>query len=680
MLAYLIFAAALILGAATLVIVRRAAGARAKQVRSGAAGPDVFLSYSHREATAARTIADALRDRGVAILEDATLHAGSDYSDPVRRQLDASGAVLVVVGSEGLSQWQQREVDYALERKGGGLVLIAALLPGATPPSQLASSVQMVDLRSGFDANAFDLLARSLHGAPEPPPSVGAGDAPASPRADDVRFTVYRPAAVPPARWCEMLVFAHRTELPPDAPPGTPTAADRVREEAERLLGARARGYARIAEDSAAPVVRATQLVFVPEVDGVEFNPPRAPIDWLDDVHSVLFRLRADEALEGLTARGRLAIYGGPLLLAEMALVIPVSASAAEAATRADVHGSVAPYRRVFASYSHQDEAIVRQVEGYARMFGDDYLRDVTALRVGEHWDERIERLIEDADVFQLFWSWNALKSDYVRREWRHALALGRAHFVRPVYWEDPLPAVPEQDLPPADLRALHFQRLPFETTPTHAAAPGFTPAPARPSSAPRRPRPLFAAPLGAAAMVMLAIAGVAIVNRTAEPPPPAVSAEQGDPPVVPRPDPRTSETSRPPPNVSTIAPPPVAAGPGPIAGGLVVARLVVPSADAELRSVAQQLSEELAAGAPVLAPVVDSITLAAALSAARREDVRRLLTGELARLNGDVVVHVRVVDAETARTVLAEDYRTSATADLEELAARIRADIALVR
>ena len=60
--------------------------------------------------------------------------------------------------------------------------------------------------------------------------------------------------------------------------------------------------------------------------------------------------------------------------------------------------------------------------------------------------------------MFQLFWSWNALSSPLVREEWRQALALNRPHFVRPVYWEEPLPE--RAGLPPVELKRLHFQRV----------------------------------------------------------------------------------------------------------------------------------------------------------------------------------------------------------------------------
>ena len=77
--------------------------------------------------------------------------------------------------------------------------------------------------------------------------------------------------------------------------------------------------------------------------------------------------------------------------------------------------------------------------------------------------------MIKQADVFQLFWSWNALKSPLVREEWRQALALNRPHFIRPVYWEEPLPE--QAGLPPAELRRLHFQRVYPTAVPAEACS-----------------------------------------------------------------------------------------------------------------------------------------------------------------------------------------------------------------
>src|SRR5262249_9712562 len=62
------------------------------------------------------------------------------------------------------------------------------------------------------------------------------------------------------------------------------------------------------------------------------------------------------------------------------------------------------------------------------------------------------------------FWSRNSMTSSFVRSEWEYALSLNRASFIRPVYWEVPMPESPDLGLPPDTLRALHFHRILFES------------------------------------------------------------------------------------------------------------------------------------------------------------------------------------------------------------------------
>ncbi|MFN8561706.1 MAG: toll/interleukin-1 receptor domain-containing protein [Anaerolineae bacterium] len=110
-------------------------------------------------------------------------------------------------------------------------------------------------------------------------------------------------------------------------------------------------------------------------------------------------------------------------------------------------------YQSIFCSYSHKDTQIVERVERVYKALGMTFLRDVVTLRSGQDWDAELLRLIEQADIFQLFWSSAASQSQAVRKEWLHALSLKRQDraFIRPVFWEQPMP-------PPApELAAIHF-------------------------------------------------------------------------------------------------------------------------------------------------------------------------------------------------------------------------------
>src|SRR5262249_45260700 len=165
--------------------------------------------------------------------------------------------------------------------------------------------------------------------------------------------------------------------------------------------------------------------------------------------------------LDGQTARGRLTVFLGGIILAEVNLSIPVDSSH-RTGSKTNPHEveRARPYRRIFASYSRKDGWVVEQFTKYAGALGDEYVKKHIPLRAGEEWSGKLQRLIEEADIFQLFWSTNSMRSPFVRREWEHALSLRRPNFIRPCYWENPLPTCPEKNLPPEELRRLRFQRI----------------------------------------------------------------------------------------------------------------------------------------------------------------------------------------------------------------------------
>ncbi|HKS25059.1 MAG TPA: toll/interleukin-1 receptor domain-containing protein [Thermoanaerobaculia bacterium] len=189
-----------------------------------------------------------------------------------------------------------------------------------------------------------------------------------------------------------------------------------------------------------------TEVTIVPEIDGVAFNPPSARILWLEDCQTVEFRMKVAKESR---VRGRIGFYAGPLLIADLNVWLrPIGTSAS---TELESFATASPYRKIFVSYSHHDTTIVEQLERAYTALGDSYLRDVKILRSGETWDDALLAQIPAADIFQLCWSSAAKESHYVEREWRYALALDRQHFIRPMYWQQPMPPAP------AELEHLHF-------------------------------------------------------------------------------------------------------------------------------------------------------------------------------------------------------------------------------
>ena len=283
---------------------------------------------------------------------------------------------------------------------------------------------------------------------------------PPSPRPvldDDVRFTFYRPQVLPPGRWASLLVYVHKTDPVVEPGRGSVDPTEQVEAQARAHFGGAVPRP--VGEDARQALARGARLRIVPDLPGIRCNPPEAEVQWWEPVHEVVFRLLAPPELAGDTVRGAVRIWCGLLIVGEVSIAMRVTTDGppAEAPPRAE---PVQRYRKIFPSYSHRDSAVVESFAVAARALGDQYLQDVLTLRAGERWDARLLELIEDADVFQLFWSSNSMGSPHCRDEWDHALALQRPLFIRPIYWEDPLPEDQGQGLPPAGLRALHFVKV----------------------------------------------------------------------------------------------------------------------------------------------------------------------------------------------------------------------------
>jgi hypothetical protein len=272
--------------------------------------------------------------------------------------------------------------------------------------------------------------------------------APALATPEEVAFTAYHPREVDPRVWQEMLVYIAAD---------TPRALASVAADAETRLASRKGAYRDATARANIPLRRGTVLTIVPDLPGFEFNPASLTVTWEEDAQRHEFRLRAASARPGQATNGSVRVYAGPYLRGE----VPISIFVQDPQERVKTPGGyisvfARAYHNIFASYSHTDTEVVGACEAATEALGDRYLRDVTLLRSGDTWNERLLSAIEDADIFQLFWSQKAATSPAVEREWRHALALAatRPGFIRPVYWTGKPYTIP------AELSAIHFDRL----------------------------------------------------------------------------------------------------------------------------------------------------------------------------------------------------------------------------
>src|SRR6478609_3767945 len=179
----------------------------------------------------------------------------------------------------------------------------------------------------------------------------------------------------------------------------------------------------------------------------------------------------------------------------------------------------------VFLSYAREDSAPARRIAEALRGFGVEVWFDVSELRGGDVWDQKIRRQIKECTLFIPVISSQTQEREegYFRREWR--LAVDRTHdmaenrtFIVPVIVDTTREA--DANVPEQFLKA-HFTRLPGgEPTPQFVEQVKRLLNPGRAGEAANRPAARPTAPTSAApakgkfpiVTVVLAVAVVTLV------------------------------------------------------------------------------------------------------------------------------------------------------------------------
>jgi len=266
--------------------------------------------------------------------------------------------------------------------------------------------------------------------------------------ADDVRFTAFHPQQVAAEKDYTLLVYAY-----------IESTLEAVRENANRFKEEMIGIQTEVSASTSTLLIRGTWITIQPTCNGVTFNPESQRLKWLEDSLRAVFRFRADKSLAGDAGRGEILIFVGPLLVGALKLVMLFHEDESKIPrgdNSIEVNGQMYKQESIFVSYSHKDTPIVKACRNAYKALGFDILIDSDKLRSGERFSKKLMDLIDNASIFQLFWSKNSKKSKFVRKEWKHALKLNRGDgFIRPVYWKEPM--LP----PPHELKKIHFAYMP---------------------------------------------------------------------------------------------------------------------------------------------------------------------------------------------------------------------------
>lgn len=120
-------------------------------------------------------------------------------------------------------------------------------------------------------------------------------------------------------------------------------------------------------------------------------------------------------------------------------------------------------YNKIFISYAHKDKKRVKSFHEGLKVAGIDHFFDRSYLKAGDIFPEVIQNYIDSADLFVLFWSENASRSDYVEKERLQALTRAFPQ-VQPRYNAKltiyPISIQPKAELPEDMKDKYHFGEL----------------------------------------------------------------------------------------------------------------------------------------------------------------------------------------------------------------------------
>lgn len=264
------------------------------------------------------------------------------------------------------------------------------------------------------------------------------------PEKEDVNFSAFYPKEITVEKWHTLLIYTY-----------VPSVLEAVRKDARKFEDEI--GEIRESKPSTTKLARGTDITVVPTCEGIMFNPESVTFQWLEDQHRAEFRLRADASLADMAGNAQVTLYVGPLIVGTLKMGILFNETGPGSVQSEEVSARIYHQDDIFISYSHRDTDIVKNCKTAYEALGHNILIDFETLRSGQRWNAGLMRMIERANIFQLFWSENSSKSEFCRQEWQYALGLNRDEgFIRPVFWKDPIPE------PPAELSEFHFDYAPF--------------------------------------------------------------------------------------------------------------------------------------------------------------------------------------------------------------------------
>jgi len=415
----------------------------------------LFISHAEEDWAFAAELGEALEQRGFTVwyYERDCLPGPAYLKQVVQAIAECQGVVLIVSPISMDSHQVDAEVYRAFEtkkrfvpvlwgvshdefaaQKSDWTMAMRAATSIRVPPSGLSSILDQIEKgvkMLGVSPAAPAPKPASPRPRPAPP---RARKKSAKPKSDAVAWTVFGPRECSPGDTSLFQVLLHTPEQAEEA--------GRLARKADSEAQPRAAGEVEELLSRGEPV----RLVF--RSKGVEVQEPAAEVIWDGSPQVVQFAVPVPVDNQPAKQFAQVRLYRGLAPVAHLSFTLRVN-EPAPPPEPAPVQ-SFQPVRRAYLCYAAADRAEVLRRAQFLSSMGISVFVDAIGIEIGQNWRDQIRRMIEQADVFFLFWSEAASRSQEVLHEVDYALRLTggdpdkRPHII-PIALSMPMPEPPPQ-------------------------------------------------------------------------------------------------------------------------------------------------------------------------------------------------------------------------------------------
>lgn len=199
-------------------------------------------------------------------------------------------------------------------------------------------------------------------------------------------------------------------------------------------------------------IEREKQITLFIEIEDLIIRQNITSIYWTGEITSELFHVLVPDTVIIGTKIGKISLLVEGIEISTIHFSLEITNSLTEVRS---LPVNIRLHQNAFASYSKKDiKKVLARIQ--AMEIVAPWLKvyiDFDGIRAGQYWKDELKKSITDMDVFYLFWSENAAKSEWVKREWQCALNSKGLDYIQPVPLVNPDKVPPPSELSPKQFK-----------------------------------------------------------------------------------------------------------------------------------------------------------------------------------------------------------------------------------